>query len=671
MALLTVPRYPAYQYGDELQVKGQMETPPQLDSFDYQNYLARQGIYSLMRYPKVEILTTGKGAKPLEWIYSLRDHLSQTLTQVLPEPQASLAQGIILGIRTNIPESLQDEFVRTGTAHILAISGINLTIVAGILVSLGIWAFGRRRYLYIWVALSIIWLYTLLTGWHPPALRAAIMVSLFLTADLLGRQRSGIIALFLAAAIMVGVSPQVLWDASFQMSFVAMAGLIFICPPLQSLGRKAVTATLGEEGALPRVGNVLTDSFSVSLGAVLAVWPLTAYYFGIVSWVGPLATFLALPVLPAIIVSGVLAGVFGLVLIPLGQAISWLTWLFLSYLLVVIKVFALVPQSAMRLTSPEVSLLAIYYAVLALVLWASSQRKKLAELMSKAADFIARLPVKWVVPCLLVIATLVWLAAATMPDDRLQVSFLNVGQGDAILIQKGTQQILVDGGPSPQAIGLELGKKMPFWDRTIDLIVLTHAEADHLTGLVEVLKRYKVKNILSTNLTGESPLFSEWLSLVETGDIKYTLAQAGQRLDFGPEVAIEVLNPQVYPLTGVNDNSVVLSLTMGRVSFLLTADITQTAEFELITRRANLKGTVLKVAHHGSDTSTSPEFLAVVNPQLAVISVGRGNTFGLPNQEVVSRLEQKLGMENVYRTDQNGTIEFITDGERLWLRVGD
>jgi competence protein ComEC len=314
----------------------------------------------------------------------------------------------------------------------------------------------------------------------------------------------------------------------------------------------------------------------------------------------------------------------------------------------------------------------IYYAVLALVLWGNSQKQKLAEML-KTADFIKRLPVKWVVPALGVIATLVWLAAATMPDDRLQVSFLNVGQGDAILIQKGTQQILVDGGPSPQAIGLELGKKMPFWDRTIDLIVLTHPEADHLTGLVEVLKRYKVKNVLSANLTGESPLFSEWLSLIETRDIKCTLAQAGQRIDFGSDVSIEVLNPQTSPLTGTasdnNTNSVVLRLAMGRVSFLLTADIMQAAEFELITRRANLSNTVLKVAHHGSDTSTSPEFLAVANPQLAVISVGRGNTFGLPNQEVLSRLEQKLGLENVYRTDENGTIEFITDGERLWLRL--
>jgi competence protein ComEC len=619
----------------------------------------------------VESLATGQGAKPLEWIYSLRDRLSQTLAQVLPEPQAALAQGIILGIRTNIPASLQDDFVHSGTAHLLAISGLNLTIVAGILVSLGIWAFARRRYIYIWVALSIIWVYTLLTGLHPPALRAAIMVSLFLTADLLGRQRSGLIALFLAAAVMVGVSPQVLWDASFQMSFVAMAGLVFICPPLQSLGRKAVTATVGEEGALPRVANVLTDSLSVSLGAVLAVWPLTAYYFGIISWVGPLATLLALLVLPATIVTGVLAGVFGLLFIPLGQAIGWLTWFFLSYMLVVVKAFATVPPSSLETGTLEISLLAIYYAALALALWANSQKQKLAELIPKATGFIARLPVKWVVPSLLVVATLVWLAAASMPSDRLQVSFLNVGQGDAILIQKGTQQILVDGGPSPQAIGLELGKKMPFWDRTIDLIVLTHPEADHLTGLVEVLKRYKVGQVLYPDLGYESPLYNEWLGLIEARGIKCTMAQAGQRLDFGSEVTIEVLNPQTPPLTDMNDNSVVLRLTMGRMSFLLTADIMQMAEFELITRRANLTSTVLKVAHHGSDTSTSVEFLAVADPRIAVISAGKNNTFGLPNQVVVDRLERKLGVENVYRTDEHGRIEFITDGERLWLIVGN
>jgi competence protein ComEC len=213
-----------------------------------------------------------------------------------------------------------------------------------------------------------------------------------------------------------------------------------------------------------------------------------------------------------------------------------------------------------------------------------------------------------------------------MPDNNLHISFLDVGQGDAILIHRGRQQVLVDGGPSPQAITMELGKKMPFWDRTIELMVSTHPSADHVTGLVEVANRYKVKQVLYPDLDFESDIYDQWLRTVEGKDIESHIAQVGQRIDLGGGAIIEVLNPQRPPLTDtysdIDNNGVVLHIVMGEVSFLLTADAMWEAEFELTARRANLNSTVLKVAHHGSNTSTTPQFLAVVNPQLAVISVG-------------------------------------------------
>jgi len=684
-ALLFVPRYPTYSYGDVLLVTGKPETPPQLDDFDYKDYLAHQGIYSTMLYPKIEILERGEGFKPLEWVYSVRNRLSQTLANVLPEPQASLAQGIILGIRGNIPLTLKTDFSRSGTAHLLAISGLHLSIVAGILLSLGIWLFGRRRYLYIWLALGIIWLYALITGMHAPVVRAAIMVSLFLTAELLGRQRSAITALAFAAAVMVGISPQILWGASFQMSFLAMAGLIFVFPPLQAIGRKIVSATLGEEGTVVSIANIVTDSFSVTLGAIIAVWPLIAYYFGIISFVAPLATFLALPALPGIIVTGALAGGLGFIALPAAQAIGWLAWLFLSYLLLVVNGFAALPLSSIEVGTISATLIWVYYPALAIALWLNSNRQKSAELMpkaivglkagvSKAFNLGFRLPKKWVLPPLLVVAVLVSFTAATMPDDNLHISFLDVGQGDAILIQTPAHQdILVDGGPSPQAISLGLSQKMPFWDRTIDLVVLTHPHTDHITGLVEVLQRYKVRQVVYPDLDYDSPIYEEWLGLIKEKDIKCTIAQAGQQVDLGEGAVMKVINPQIPLLTNtesdIDNNGVVLELTMGEASFLLTADIWQEAEFELINQRAIRQSTVLKVAHHGSDTSTTAEFLAVVNPQLAVISVGVDNPFGHPSDEVMDRLKEKLGSENIYRTDEQGTIEFITDGERLWVKV--
>jgi len=653
-ALLFVPRYPAYKYGDALLVTGETETPSQFNDFDYKGYLANQGIYTTMLYPKIEIQERGKGFKPLEWVYSLRNDIAQTLSAVLPEPQASLAQGIILGIRGNIPLLLKTDFTRTGTAHLLAISGLHLSIIAGILLSIGIWLFGRRHYLYIWLALGTIWLYALLTGMHLPVVRGAIMASLFLTAELLGRQRSAITALTFAAAIMVAISPYILWDAAFQLSFVAMAGLIFIAPPFMSLGRKGIIATMGEEGIGVSLANIITDSFSVTLAAIIAVWPVVAYYFGIISFAGPLATFLALPALPGIIITGVLTGGLGFIALPAAQVIGWLTWLFLSYIILVVSGLAVSPLSFIEVGPVDATLIWIYYLALATAIFLSRKKltlmpKATAQLksgVSKSVNFVSRLPKKWVLPPLLMAAILVSITAATMPDDNLHVSFLDVGQGDAILIQQGNQQILVDGGPSPQAISLELGNKMPFWDRTIDLLVLTHPESDHLAGLVEVLQHFRVKQVLHPDLDYESPLYDEWLTLIEAKNIKHTIAQAGQQIDLGAGTVMKVLNPQVTPLTGtesdIDNNGMVLRLSKGEVSFLLTADIGQEAEFKLIADRADLSSTVLKVAHHGSNTSTTSEFLAVANPQLALISVGVDNNFCHPSDKVLERLKKRI-----------------------------
>lgn len=286
----------------------------------------------------------------------------------------------------------------------------------------------------------------------------------------------------------------------------------------------------------------------------------------------------------------------------------------------------------------------------------------------------SRFPKKWLIPPLLIIAILVWSLTLTMPDDKLHVSFLDVGQGDAILIQTPNHQnILIDGGPDPQKINLELSKKLPFWDRTIDLMISTQPQADHITGLVEILQRYKVKQVLEPAVSYNSSIYQEWLKLVEDKQIKHNTARAGQEIDLGWGIKIEVLNPPTKLLQGtshdVDNNGMVLRLSWDKVSFLLTADIREEAEFELIRQRANLRSTVLKVAHHGSKTSTSSQFLAVVDPEVAVISVGANNPFGHPSPEVVERLIDRLGEEKVYRTDANGTIEFITDGERLWVNI--
>jgi competence protein ComEC len=520
---------------------------------------------------------------------------------------------------------------------------------------------------------------------HPPIIRATIMGSLFLIAEYLGRQRSAIIALAFAAAVMVGIQPGLLWTISFQLSFLAMAGLILLYPYFQTWARKGVARLFkNREKAVP-TASIVTDTFVASLAATVAVAPLIAYNFGIISLVGLPATFFSLPALPFIIVTSGLVAFTGLFALLASQILGWLAWLFLSYLILIVHGFDALPHSSLAVSTGSAWHVWGYYAILAGVIALLNYRTKLADISSgltsgvrKAAQVISKpllgFSPKWLVLPLLIVAILVWSIALTQPDGKLHVSFLDVGQGDAVLIQTPSgQDILIDGGPDPQKINLELSEKLPFWDRTIDLVVCTQPQADHVTGLVEVLQRYRVKQVLEPGVSYNSSVYQEWLRVVADKGIEYEVAHAGQEIDLGGGVKLEVLNPPANLWNGTDDdvdnNGLVLKLTWNEIGFLFTADIRAEVEFELIGQRANLRSTVLKVAHHGSKTSTSQQFIGAVDPEVAVICVGEDNPFGHPSSEVVERLIGRLGEDNVYRTDEDGTIEFITDGETLWVKT--
>ena len=669
--LIFVPRFPIYNYGDELLIKGKLETPQAIDNFNYPGYLANQGIYSTMLSPQTYLIGTGKGFRPLAWVYALRNRLSEAMAATIPEPQASVAQGMILGIKSNVTPDLQNNFIKSGTVYILVISGSQFNIVAGILLATGIWLFGKRRFFYIWPALGAIWIYALLTGMGPPAIRAAVMVSIFLFADLLGRQKSAMTAIGFAAAVMAAITPKILGDASFQLTFLSVAGIALITPRLQAWGKKIIAAKLGEEGFFVKTVNWVADSLCVTLGVTIAIWPLMVYYFGIFSLVSPLASLLVLPALPYLLGSGTMAAVFGIYLLPFGQIVGWLAWLAASYMLLVINGFAKLTFSAIDVGTISPALVWGYFAALALIMWLIPNRKTVGAFFSRTASTLDKVPKKWAVPSLLVVAILMSTAAYAMPDDRLHVSFLDVGQGDAILIQTPNHQdILVDGGPSAQAIGEQLSKHLPFWDRTIELVVLTHPHEDHLTGLLEVLQRYKVKQVLYLDTDYNTPDAEEWLNLIQQKHIKSTLATAGQEIDLGTkDTTLEVVNPTPGSTVPAMDNGIVLKLSDEKISFLLTSDISADAEHDLITQRADVSCTVLKVAHHGSNDSSTAAFLAVADPKLAVISVGADNTFGHPGADTLQRLADVVGVNNIYRTDKNGTVECITDGTRLWVKT--
>ncbi|XOB42563.1 MAG: ComEC/Rec2 family competence protein [Candidatus Nealsonbacteria bacterium] len=251
-------------------------------------------------------------------------------------------------------------------------------------------------------------------------------------------------------------------------------------------------------------------------------------------------------------------------------------------------------------------------------------------------------------------------------SQPLEVVFFNIGQGDAIFIETPKNyQILIDGGPN-SVILEKLGKEMNFWDRTIDLIILTHPEHDHISGLIEVLKRYKVENILRTGILRDTEEYKEWMRLIENEDSNVKIAEAGQRI-ITPNLFFEILYPFVslegQNIKNTNNSSIIARLVFNNNSFLFLGDAYKSIERKLIKENIYLASDILKVGHHGSKTSTSKELLEVVSPQTAVISAGKDNKYGHPHQEVLDILND-YGIK-VLRTDEIGDIKIISDGQNI------
>ncbi len=250
-------------------------------------------------------------------------------------------------------------------------------------------------------------------------------------------------------------------------------------------------------------------------------------------------------------------------------------------------------------------------------------------------------------------------------DNQLKVVFFDIGQGDSIFVETPQKhQILIDGGPSSK-VAEKLGKQMPFWDKTIDLVILTHPDYDHQRGLLDVLDNYKVQNIIWTGELSEGKTFESWLLKLQKEKDKILLVKASTKIIAG-QVKTDILYPvelAKQDSSNSNDTSIVDRLIFGQTAFIFMGDANREAESEIINSGVDIKSNVLKISHHGSRSATSPEFLANVNPELAVISVGVNNSYGHPHQEVLSNLAE-FGIK-VLRTDLLGDVKIMSDGQNL------
>jgi competence protein ComEC len=501
------------------------------------------------------------------------------------------------------------------------------------------------------------------------------MAALLVTAMRLGRRATGYVSLAAAAVLLTVIRPLALWDPGFQLSFAATLSLMLFGPPLAKRLERGLPGLFDPERAAAAL-RFLSEALVATLAALVLTLPLVAYYFGRLSLVSPLANLLILPAQPPVMALGSLAALAGSVplLEPLAQVIAWLPWLCLAYTNAVVHTLAAWPFAAVDLGHIGWQWPAVYYAVIGVLAWVLGRGGPRPAPGQAGSGLLKGRPARALLGLALAAAILGGLALVHGPDGRLHVAFLDVGQGDAVLVTTATgQQILIDGGPSPAALGAALARQMPFWDRSLDLLILTHADQDHAAGLAEALARYRVGGWLDNGRASDEPVYLQSLAEMEAAGVPRQIVAAGDRLELGQGAVLEVLHPPRGEVTtaiaGDNDGSLVLRLTWGEAAFLLTGDLGAAGEADLLASGQPVDAEVLKVAHHGSGSSTGRAWLRAVSPRFAVISVGIDNRFGHPDPALLERLGELPGLE-VLRTDQAGTVEFVTDGQWLWVRTG-
>jgi competence protein ComEC len=666
LLLVRAPRYPAYHYGDRLTVTGKLETPPEFEDFSYKDYLARFGIHSMIRRPHLALLDSGQGHPFWAAMYTFKGRAAASINRILAEPHAALLNGILLGIETGIPRALYEDFNLTGTSHIIVISGSNISLIAGLLLLLGTQVLGRRYAPPL--ALSGVVLYTLLVGADSAVMRAAFMGGLWIVAVWTGRPGFALNALFFSGVALSLINPLILWDVGFQLSFMATLGLIVLVPPLEHatfslLQRRLRTQHLGLAMAL------ISEMLIITLAAQIITGPLIVYHFGRLSLVSLLSNLLILPAQPPIMIVGGLAALAGMLWTPLGQALGWLVWLPLAWSVAVVEQTARLPLASLDFGQFPLWLMLLAYAAIAAGIWwlkrPQPTRGRPRFALPPLGSIATRL---WVGGAGLAML-LMWLAVAALPDGRLHVAFLDVGQGDATLLTlPDGRQLLIDGGPSATELNWRLGQQMPFWDHSLELVLSTHPDADHLTGLVSLPERYALARALVTDVQPNTDLFAAWQANLAAAGLSPAVGQAGARLALGDDLTATLLGPPptLPPGEKTNNHSLVLHLQYGNISFLFPGDIEAPVE-RLLVEAGLPPATVLKSPHHGSKSSSSEPFLQAVRPQLAVISVGADNRFGHPSPEVLERYTAH-GITPL-RTDERGTVELITDGQRLWLET--
>ncbi len=683
MVLVSLPSLgEGLNYGDRIRFSSSLGRPTNFNNpggFDYQRYLATREIWTtaFVDNPRRIIrVATRQGSAFRTLLETSRNRIRAFLDQYSTPLSGPILKALVLGERGTIPESVREDFSTSGAAHIMAISGLHLGIIAFFLFRGLLWILRRSERITLktnvfklsaLLTIPPVLLYTLVAGARITTIRATIMIIVYLVSILIDRPRDLYHTLALAALVITLIDPGSLLEPSFQLSFMAVLAILFLVPRFSRLFRRDEILPPRGEGLIHWVASWSRELLLISVAAIIGTGPIIAYHFHRISTLGVITNFLVIPLLgflaiPAALISSLLSLCSVHLAIPFVQMASWVV----DLTVFMVHGLASLPGASFHVATPTLLEISLFYAFVALILHierSTAYRIALAVILCFGAADIGY-----------------WLLRHHF-NQTLRITSIDVGQGDCALVEfPGGKRALIDGGGFYDD-SFDIGKNVvaPFlWKRKImriDFLVLTHPDPDHLNGLKFVARTFKVRELWDSGQESDSPFFQELMTIVKEKGIRRISLFRGDAPQIIDGVIVHPLHPRKEadkPHSGSqrskpNNRSLVLRLAFGRQTFLFTGDIEREAEAELIASGVDLESRVIKVPHHGSLTSSTPAFLAEVQPEIAIISARRRSFFSLPSTRIIKRYE-RFGCR-IFRTDLHVAITVKTNGERLQIET--
>lgn len=620
------------QPGQTIELTAEFYKPKSLRNpygFDYNFYLMQKGIAmrasadadtcKLLSYETLGIRGIFIGA---------RSAIEDKITELYGD-NAGVVKGILLGDKTEISESVIEDFRVSGIAHILAISGLHIGIlVVFLLYLLRLSKLNDKSIMMI--IFGILLCYCAVTNFSASIVRASIMAVLVLGAKAIGKRQDTLTSLFAAGFIILLVDPFSLFNVGFQLSFSAVLGILFVGKVCLKLFKK-----------LPRY---LREGLATLIGAQSGIFLVSAYYFYNVSVYSLFANILILPFVGVLVIFAFLSVALGLILSIIALPIVYITNILLSFLTGISAFVSSLPYASIVIGRPPLYVIAIVFIIMFVIsdyFIISNYHKLTASLL------------------LLVVMLGCVIYSQYTSFKGLKVIVFDVGQGDSAYIQTPSgYNILIDGGPVSEYTNAGETALLPFFYASatsdIDLVIASHAHSDHVGGLISVAKNLTIENYLEPSgiiASKDDTAYTQLKNILNSKGVVPTSVKAGDIIEFDDGVKIEIIYPYGGESIDDNDAAIVAKITYGEFSMVFTSDISAEAEKKIYKQVGSVN--VLKVAHHGSKYSSGQTFLDHTTPQIAIISVG-GNSYGHPAQEAIDRLTNAGA--NIYRTDQKGAV---------------